>query len=382
MKVLFVFGSLERAGAQLCTLDVCRELLSRDQAGFRFDVCSVGLGPVELEAEVNGLGGRVHVVPIRSPRFPSRFSRLLRAGRYDVVNTEPQLMSGVIAWLAARERVPTRIVTIHNSLGDLARMTSGSRIGRAVQSSPLYAWGMRTLIRRYATQVVAVSRSALDSVLPPPWQSGNGWRVIYNGIRTSSFRLPDPSAEVRAEFGWPGDGRILMNVGRLTAQKNHRVILEATRLAHLEDPSIRLLLVGSGRLAGQVQGMIEELGLRDVCVLTHGRSDVPRLLLAADVFLFPSLWEGLPGAPLEALAAGLPVVASDIPPIQELAPFFPSSILMASPHDARRHAEHIRQALDTPTDRAAARARFADTPFTLEHAVAEYGDLYGVGTLP
>jgi glycosyltransferase involved in cell wall biosynthesis len=380
VRVLFVFGSLERAGAQLCTLDVCRELLFRDP-GFRFDFCTVGLGPVELDSELRSLGGEVHVVPIRSPRFPRQFSKLLRVGRYDVVNTEPQLMSGVIAWLAARQHVPMRIVTIHNSLGDSGRLTSGSWMGRAVQSNPAFAWLMRTLIKRYATQVIAVSRSALDSVFPLPWQSGRDSSVIYNGIRTSSFQSSDSGSDVRAEFGWPPDGRILVNVGRLSAQKNHRVILEATRLVHESDPSIRLLLVGSGRLFDQVNGMIDDLGLREICVLTNGRRDVPRLLLASDIFLFPSLWEGLPGAALEALAAGLPVVASDIPPIREIAPFFPSSILTAPPDDTERHAENIRVALDAPTDRIAARARFAETPFTLEHSVAAYSSLYGAGAL-
>jgi glycosyltransferase involved in cell wall biosynthesis len=382
MRVLFVFGSLERAGAQLCTLDVCRELLRRSPGRFQFDFCSIGLGPVELKAELASLGGEVHVVPIRSLSFPRRFSALLRDGRYDVVNTEPQLMSGMIAWLAGRQRVPVRIVTIHNSLGDSGKLTSGSRAGRWVQSNAAYAWLMRRLIKRHATRVVAVSRSALDSVFPPSRQPGRHFDVIYNGIRVSSFQAPDGSPDIRDEFGWPEDARILVNVGRLSAQKNHRIILEATRLAHERDRRIRLLLVGSGRLFNEVNGLIDDLGLRDICVLTNGRTDVGRLLLGSDVFLFPSLWEGLPGAALEALAAGLPMVASDIPPIREIAPYFPSSIRMAPPGDASRHAEHIRLALETPADREAAKARFASTPFTLERSVAAYKRLYEVAGSP
>jgi glycosyltransferase involved in cell wall biosynthesis len=376
MRVLFVFGSLERAGAQLVTLDVCRELLRRSPGRFQFDFCSVGLGPVELDAEVRSLGGQVHVVPIRSLAFPRRFAELLRAGRYQVMNTEPQLMSGVIAWLAARQRVPARIVTIHNSLGDSGRLTSGSRAGRWVQSSAVYTWLMRRLIKRHATRVVAVSRSALDSVFPRSWQDGRHFDVIYNGIRFSSLQARDGQPDIRDEFGWPEDARILINVGRLSAQKNHRTILEATRLAHEKDRRIRLLLVGSGRLFREVNGLIDDLGLREISALTKDRTDVGRLLLESDVFVFPSLWEGLPGAALEALAAGLPIVASDIPPIREIAPYFPSSILMAPPDDASRHAEHIRVALETPTDREAAKALFASTPFTLERSVAAYNLLY------
>ena len=124
--------------------------------------------------------------------------------------------------------------------------------------------------------------------------------------------------------------------------------------------------------------MIDELALRDVCALTSDRTDVPRLLLASDVFFFPSSWEGLPGAPLEALAAGLPLVASDIPSVREIAPYFDDAVLMAPATDADGHADHIVRVLNTTRDRAQARRHFAATPFALEHAVDAYRSLYGL----
>ena len=73
--------------------------------------------------------------------------------------------------------------------------------------------------------------------------------------------------------------------------------------------------------------------------------------MASDVFFFPSAWEGLPGAPLEALAAGLPLVSSDIPSMREIASFFPGDVSMAPPNDSARHAEHMLQALDGRDER-------------------------------
>jgi glycosyltransferase involved in cell wall biosynthesis len=170
----------------------------------------------------------------------------------------------------------------------------------------------------------------------------------------------------------------VVNVARLSPQKNHRVLLEATRLVYEKDKSIRLLLVGTGRLRDEVKHLIDYFGLGEMCAMTSGRRDIPRLLLASNVFFFPSLWEGLPGAALEAFAAGLPVVASDIPPLREIAPFFPASVFIASSDDVAKHAEHLRLALEMPIDRMIAQARFAASPFTLESSVEAYRSLYGV----
>jgi len=373
--VLFVFGSLERAGAQLRTLEVCREL--RRGHSIDFDFCSLDLGPNELDDDVARLGGSTHRVSIRSPRFVVEFSRLLRRGRYDIVHTEPQFLSGIVVLLAARQRVPVRIVAIHNSVGT-AGQSASNPVVRFILASGAFMWTMRWLIQRYATDVVAVSRSALDSVLPSRWQCRCDCRVIYNGTDVAAFQDPEDRRGVREEFGWPADSRIVVNVGRLSAQKNHRTILEAMRLVHEEDRSVRLLLVGGGKLYQEVDRLIDDLGLREVCVMTSNRPDVPRLLLASDVFFFPSSWEGLPGAPLEALAAGLPIVASDIPPIREIAPFFPGSILVAPPDDVRGHAEHIRSALRMPKDREGVQKRFAGSPFSLQESVGAYRALYGI----
>jgi glycosyltransferase involved in cell wall biosynthesis len=378
-KLLFVFGSLERAGAQLRTLEVCEGLRHRHEVDF--DLCSIGLGPNEIEEEVERLGGSTHVVSIRSPRFPYMFARFLRDGRYDVINTEPQLLSGLVIWLAALQRVPVRIVTIHNSIGDPGQSAT-SRSVRRILSHRLFVWAMRSLITRHATHVIAVSRSALDSVLPGRWQTACRSRVVYNGTDPASFQHPADERDVREEFGWPADSRIVVNVGRFSAQKNHAAIVETMRLVHERDPMVRLLLVGSGLLRDDIERRIERLGMRAACALTSDRSDVARLLMASDVFFFPSAWEGLPGAPLEALAAGLPLVTSDIPSMQEIGPYFPGDISMAPPNDIRRHAGHITRALEERDDdaRYRRRRRFAMSPFTLETAVEAYRELYGLGT--
>jgi glycosyltransferase involved in cell wall biosynthesis len=375
-RLLFVFGSLERAGAQLRTLEVCAELKRR--YAIDFELCSIGLGPDELGDEVRRRGGSTRIVSMRSPSFPLALSRVLRSGRFDVVNTEPQLLSGLVVSLAALHRVPTRIVTIHNTMGAPGQGASSPWVHR-VLANQVFISAMRFLMTRFATHVVAVSQSALESVLPGRWRSRCDTRIVYNGTPTTSFEAVPERRGVRHEFGWPVDARIVINVGRFTTQKNHATMLRAMRSVLERDASARLLLVGGGALRGEIERSIGELGLRDACAVTGDRTDVPRLLLASDLFFFPSLWEGLPGAPLEALAAGLPVVAGDIPSIREIAPYFDGAITTATPTDAERLADHIVRALARPHDRAEAQRRFAATPFAMEFTVDAYRTLYGFG---
>ena len=142
----------------------------------------------------------------RSGRRGSRFGSLASCAtaRYDVINTEPQLLSGLVVWLAALRRVPVRIVTIHNSIGDPGQ-TARSRIVRTILSNRLFVWAMRSLITRHATRVIAVSRSALDSVLPGRWQSAcDASCVVYNGTDPAPFQQPAGVPEACAESS---DGR-------------------------------------------------------------------------------------------------------------------------------------------------------------------------------
>ena len=363
-KILVVFGSLERAGAQLRTLDVCRKL--RQQYPVHIDFCILGLGPNQLESEIKDIQGNIHYISIRSFRFIDNFLQLLRDEQYDVVHSMPLLLSGLIVYLAKGQNVPIRIANFRNSL----------HYTNAMMANPLFVWFMRSLIKKNATHVVSVSRTALDDVFPPKRQSSIDCRVIYNGITVLPFQVPIDRAKVRKQFGWPVDCKIVINVARFSQQKNHRTILETINKLKCERGNVKLLLVGDYTACDDISDLIKQYGLDDICFMAGIRKDIPKLLLASDVFFFPSLWEGLPGALLEALAAGLPVVASDIPPIKEIKEYFPNAISTAFPNDIEKHIKHILLALDKPTDRVSAQDRFSNAPFCLERAVQDYIVLY------
>ncbi len=121
----------------------------------------------------------------------------------------------------------------------------------------------------------------------------------------------------RHAFGWSSETPIVLHVGRLIEQKNHLGILSVFELVLEHIPTAKLLLVGEGPLRSVIENVIAQRGLAKSVLLLGLCDDVPSLMSKSDVFLFPSLHEGLPLVAIEANAAGLPVVGSRIPGLVE-----------------------------------------------------------------
>jgi len=133
-------------------------------------------------------------------------------------------------------------------------------------------------------------------------------RVVHNGI--STLPLYGDRRAVRAELALADDAPLVLTVGRLVEQKGHRYLLAAIPSILAQVPAAQFLWVGEGPLRGVLQAESATLGLN--VHLLGRRDDVPRLLAAADLFVLPSLFEGLPLVVLEAMAAGLPIVGTNV----------------------------------------------------------------------
>lgn len=114
------------------------------------------------------------------------------------------------------------------------------------------------------------------------------------------------------------EGRVIIAIGRLTAQKNHRDLIAALPSVLAAVPDATLWIVGDGELRDALQRQIDEAGLQAAVTLWGARDDVPALLAQATVFVLPSVWEGIPVSMIESISAGVPVVASDLPGVREL----------------------------------------------------------------
>lgn len=322
IRVLHVFGRMVRGGAEMRTVDVMRRL---DARRFELHFCTLSELPGALDGEIGDLGGKVHPCPL-DRSFHRQFRRLLREERFDVVHSHVHYPSGYILRLAAQEGVPVRVAHFRVTV-DGQPDTPRRRLQRVL---------LRRWINRYATHILGVSHGTMEIAWGPDWRSDPRCQVIYNGVDASRFVGPPDHAGVRHEFDLPPHARLYIHVGRMDAQKNHSRLLSIVREVLQQDPDARLLVVGTGHTAVEqrVREQIAALELTGAVVLAGERSDVPRLLKAADALLFPSLWEGLPGVVLEACAAGTPVVASDLCGVREIAAHFSCVHLRSLEHDS------------------------------------------------
>lgn len=169
------------------------------------------------------------------------------------------------------------------------------------------------------------------------------------GIDLDKFQKKDPTQqEIRNKLGIPESKIILMSVGELTKRKNHMVMIEA--LARLKEYDILYVICGDGPLKAQLRAKAEELGVRDRLKLLGFRKDIAELHKAADIFVFPSLQEGLPVALMEAMASGLPIVASKIRGNEDLINNNQGGYLV-NPTDSEQVAKAIEKMIQNPKKR-------------------------------
>jgi len=362
-RVLHVLSRMGRGGAEIRTLELMRHL---DRRRFRFHFCALSGRRGELDDEMNRLGGQVHLVPRDGPGFSRRFRALLREHCFDVVHSQVLYFSGYVLRLAAAFGTPVRVAQFQNSHD--SRRGPHRWIVRSV---------MRRWIDRYATHVTAVSEGAMASVWGRDWKSDPRCRLLYNGVDPARFAAGGDRDGVCREFGLPCDAPLCIHVGRIARQKNHlrlvRIFAELLR----RRPQARLLLVGRGgnSLEKRLRSRIARLGIGGRVLLCGERADVPRLLGTADVLLFPSRWEGLPGVVQEAAAAGTPVVASDLPGVGELAERLAGIRRVGLDKPDSHWAEVVADVLACPVPehaRTQARRAFEQSEFAIDRCAEKY----------
>ncbi|MBE0598706.1 MAG: glycosyltransferase [Desulfuromonadales bacterium] len=359
VSILHIFGRMVRGGAEMRTLEIMRYM---DRSRFRF--CFVALSglPGELDEEIRSLGGEVFHLQLRSACFPWRFKELIRREKITAVHSHVHLFSGFLLALARSEKVPVRIAHFRS-------MRDGTRTGirRRCQNQLMRYW-----TDQHATNILAVCEGAMATAWDPTWRGDPRCEVIYNGLDLAPFGKPQDREGVRREFGLSPSSRLCIHVGRMVEAKNHpRLIAIFRHLSREIDDSV-LLLVGRGERGPEdrLRQMVREFGLGERVIFAGERTDVPRLLKASDLLLFPSLWEGLPGIILECCAAGLPALATDLPGIREIQAWFPDLVEVLSLQSADEGwAAAAAALLQSPKPRAySVPDLFQGTPFRLEVA--------------
>lgn len=369
IRILHVLGRMNPGGVETWLLHVLRHI---DRRRFALDFLVHTREPSAYDEKVRALGARV--IPCIRPSHPWAYARnfrrvLRRYGPYEVVHSHVHHFSGFVLRLARRAGVPTRLAHSHN---DTSMVDASSGVLRRAYLRAMERW-----VVREATAGLAASRPAAAALFGAGWESDPRWRVLHYGIDVDPFGADVDPALVRRELGIPRSAFVLGHVGRFHAQKNHLFLIAVAAEASRRIPETRLLLVGDGPLRTAVAARAEELGIGKVVVFAGVRGDVPRLMKGAmDVFVFPSLYEGLGIVFLEAQAAGLPAVVSRAVP--EEADVVPS-LIRRLPLDAGP-AEWAAAALaargSRPADPGRARSLVAASSFSVTASVRALEEVY------
>lgn len=371
ITVLQVVANLDIGGAQEVVRTLSRFL---PEFGCRPVVVTLRDGP--LRGEIERLGVPVEVVSGRRhsllawrravpelARLHADLGRAVERHAASVVQTHLlRTLDFVVLPLRRRAGVRSVYWTVHNARLDLR---ADQLPGQPWLLSPkvrahraLYRIGVRA-----ASGFIAVSedaaRAVRDQFRPPP----DKLFTIPNGVDIDRYGHPVDRAAMRARLGVPADARLVTIVGKLMEQKGHRVLLDALPTVAERHADLHVVLAGEGPLRDEIVGRAAAAGLGGRVHLVGNRSDVADLLAASDLFVLPSLWEGLPMALLEAMASRLPVVASAVSGSREVV-ISDESGLLVRPGDPSALAGAMLELLGN-ADRAArlglgARARVED----------------------
>lgn len=233
------------------------------------------------------------------PQFLKELWKLMKTHRYDVIHAHNMFNCGLSMLMAACARVPVRVVHSHSALDD-----GNGMIKRAYEAV------MRFLILTCATDLVACGVKAGQRLFGKRTYERRG-NLILNGIDVRSFAFDcDSRAVIRGQLN-AADRFILGHVGHLLKVKNQAFLLDLMPLVLERKPNALLLLLGEGEDRPMLEQKIRDIGLEDHVIMTGNVTNVADYLSAMDVFVFPSLFEGLPLSILEVQANGLPCVISD-----------------------------------------------------------------------
>lgn len=291
INVLHILSSFEVGGAEMVALEVLRSL---DRERFSVGVCSLsGPGPMQERFDAAGVRTdclrRAACFPGYDPLLAVGLARVLRRRRVQLVHTHNSYATIYGATAGRLAGVPAVVCTQH-------------AVGSNGASTPSM---LQRAARCYVGHFVTVSDFVRRAAVRKGYVDSDCTSIVYNGVDLSRFARHEQGAEKR-------EGLVLGSVGRLSHEKGYDVLINAYAKTAADAPNTELWLVGDGAERPALEEQVRGLGLRERVRFFGLRDDVPDLLNSMDIFVLPSRTEGLPVAVLEAMACGLPVVATEV----------------------------------------------------------------------
>jgi len=291
---------MDAGGIETMLMNIFRVI---DREYIQFDFLVHRENESHYEKEILDLGGRIWRIRPISISGIGTYNRLLKAffrkhNEYPIVHSHVSAWSSLVLLQAKKAGIPFRIAHSHESHKSIRE--------HHIVRRPII-WYCKRRINEQLTHRFACSVDA------GKWLFGNEthFEVIKNGILTDKYiYCKDLESRKRSELDLIGNF-VIGHIGNFSRVKNYPFILKVFEAVHSQKEDSVLLLIGKDSNDPTVRMMVDEMGLSGSVIFTGVRSDVNELLQAVDVFLFPSIQEGLPVSLIEAQAAGLPCIVSD-----------------------------------------------------------------------
>jgi len=302
IRILHVVTKMDAAGIETLIMNFYRKI---DREKVQFDFLTHRNTKGFYDDEILELGGRIFSVspinPLKHKYYLSELDDFFSTHKYFIVHSHINTYSMYILRAAEKARVPVRIAHSH-----IANVPLDFKTPFRIYT--------KSKLCNYSNFNFACSSMAGHWLFGKENVSKDNFKIINNSIDASKYRYNNiVEKEVRDELGL-ADKFVISHIGRFNKQKNHGFIVDIFKEVVKKDPNSVLLLIGEGELETKIREKVINLGLQDKVMFLGVRSDVNRLLQGTDVFLFPSLYEGLGIVAVEAQAAGLPCVVSDMVP--------------------------------------------------------------------
>ncbi len=362
IKVLLFLQGLSFGGLEKLVYDMVRFAISNRKDVKFFICCFDSLG--HFAEKLASKGVKINFLPRKKGidiLYPLKLKSFIKREGIQVIHAHNSTAWFYGVWASILSKIPL-VYTEHD---------------RGFPS-PLKIKCMHYLFGKYTHSVVAVSKAVKQNL--ERYEHIKQIKVIYNGIDPDVFRVPTPEEKIekKKRLGVEGDSFILGNVGRMDKWKNQGILIEV--LSELKDsyPNVKLILVGGGEEEVNLKRLAEKEGVKDRVIFLGRRDDVNEILKVFDIFVFPSLTEGLPLVLIEAMATGIPVISSPVGGIPELVSSGDSGILISptSKNDIKNAIIHLIKDSKLRNDMGKKGRTIFEERFSLHQMVEDYIRVY------
>lgn len=300
-RLLCILSNMNAGGAETFMMKIYRSI---DRNNYQMDFCISVKEKCFYEDEIIDKGGKIFRIPSRSESIIDRnrqLKRIIKDNQYKyVLEVASNPMSFLDLWVAKKSQV--EICSFRSSNSNDTGGTVSKMLNRVC----------RKLFMRYVDQKIAPSDLAAIYTFGKQEYENGKVKILKNGLDPEVYAFSFNARQaIRKEFGIKNDEFIVGHIGRFNTQKNHIFLIDIFKEFVKKHPNSKLLLVGDGSLVDSIREKINALSLNEKVIFTGVRTDIPNLLSAMDVFVFPSLYEGMPNTVIEAQACGLPCLISD-----------------------------------------------------------------------